>query len=365
MNTVRFAGDALAKKSIEILLEHQSPYGSYIASPHFEQYQFAWFRDGAFCALAAFKSGEKQGAAKFNSWAAKTVIRHESLFAHALESLNKGEQISHVDAPPTRFNLDGSVETDHHTVWPNYQIDGYGSWLAIVSLTEAEPTTELLKAVRIVADFLVQAWKAPCYDCWEEGGEKIHGSTLLAVAGGLKAAFSLTKEYSYDIASKEIIREIETNFISNGHFIKNTNSSQVDASLAWAAIPHGAYEIDDPILLNTVNEIISTLRSPGGGIKRYTGDTYYGGGDWILLEALIAWNRAANGDRDFWNQSVEWIRSKADESGMLSEQILDNVQDPAMIKPWNELWGPNAHPLLWSHAMYLLLLNEGEIQGWL
>lgn len=365
MNMSHIAGDDLAKKSIQIILENQSEWGSYIASPFFEQYQFAWFRDGAFCALAAFRSGQVESSTRFNSWAAKTIIRHASLFSRALEALTNGEGISPSDAPPTRFNMDGSVEINHDTVWPNYQIDGYGTWLSILPLTEPLITNEILKAVTIVSDFLVKAWEAPCYDCWEEGGDKIHGSTLLAVAGGLKSAFAMTNDSAYDTASKKIILRIEKEFVVDGHFIKNAGDSRVDASLAWAALPHNTYAIDDPILLKTIEVVTKTLRTPGGGIKRYIGDTYYGGGDWIILEALIACNRAALGDHEFWIQSCNWIRSNADESGMLSEQILSNVQDPTMIKPWNDRWGPNAHPLLWSHAMYLLLLHEGDVQGWL
>jgi hypothetical protein len=39
----------------------------------------------------------------------------------------------------------------------------------------------------------------------------------------------------------------------------------------------------------------------------------------------------------------------------LPEQVLVDVQDPQMVEPWELRWGPVATPLLWSHAMYLIM----------
>jgi len=32
-------------------------------------------------------------------------------------------------------------------------------------------------------------------------------------------------------------------------------------------------------------------------------------------------------------------------------------QQPDMVQPWIDKWGPVATPLLWSHAMYLILTD--------
>jgi GH15 family glucan-1,4-alpha-glucosidase len=163
-----------------------------------------------------------------------------------------------------------------------------------------------------------------------------------------------------------MIREyIESDFVMDGHFIKHSGSTRVDSSLAWAALPHHAYTSDNPIVNKTLNAIKRDLQSDGGGVKRYLGDTYYGGGDWVLLEALLAWNQAANGDLEAFENAIAWMRSVADTNLDLPEQVLNNVQTPEMIKPWEDRWGTNAKPLLWSHAMYLLLLNEGIRNQWI
>lgn len=365
MKPTYLSNDPLARKSLELILDGQGASGGYIASPTFSQYGYAWLRDGSFCALAMHLSGEPESARKFHSWVANTVLKYQDLFVDGVRTLQLGQSISPEKTPPTRFHLDGSVENDHHEVWPNYQLDGYGTWLAVLSQTETEFSKSVLDAVRTISDFLVSAWQHPCYDCWEEGNELIHGSTLLAVAGGLKAATQITGDPSYLAESQAIVQRIEKDFVIDGHFVKNSGSNRIDASLAWAALPHRVYEPSHPLVRGTVDAIKSQLRNSPGGVKRYLGDTYYGGGDWVLLEGLLAWNEAAIDDQSFWEASRNWFQSVADSELLLPEQLLNDVQEHNMIAPWEEKWGATAHPLLWSHAMYLLMLHEGARNKWI
>ena len=365
MNYSYLAEDPLARESVAQILKWQDDSGAYIASPTFSQYGYAWLRDGAFCAMAMHISGQSESASKFNIWVGSTVLKYENLFTEANLRLQAGKRILPECAPPTRFHMDGSVEVDHHEVWPNYQLDGYGTWLAILLQTEAVYPASLLAAVRVVADFLVLAWSSPCYDCWEEGGELLHGSTLLAVAGGLKAAAQITGKLNYLDEFKKVVTFIEKDFVIGGHFVKHSGDPKIDASLAWASLPHHVYESSHPLVLGTLKEIEKQLQNPSGGVKRYIGDTYYGGGDWVLLEGLLAWNEAKTGNRQSWENSRQWIASIADSNFLLPEQILDHVQDPKMVSPWEKRWGRSAHPLLWSHAMYLLMLHEGANQQWI
>lgn len=365
MTPTYLANDPLAAQSLELILKWQDASGSYIASPTFSQYGYAWLRDGSFCALAMHLSDEVDSAHRFNSWVATTVEKYQDLFIDGAKNLQLGNGILPEQSPPTRFHLDGSVESDHHEVWPNYQLDGYGTWLATLNQTETTFSESILNAVKIVADFLTVAWTHPCYDCWEEGADKLHGSTLLAIAGGLKAAAEITDSSQYSAEYRNIIKRIESDFVIDGHFVKNSGSPRIDASLAWAAFPHHTYEPSHPLVLGTLDSIKNQLQNPGGGVKRYLGDTYYGGGDWILLEGLLAWNEAAIGNKSFWETARQWFTSVADSQLLLPEQLLQNVQDPKMIAPWEEKWGSVAHPLLWSHAMYLLMLHEGANQRWI
>ena len=57
-------------------------------------------------------------------------------------------------------------------------------------------------------------------------------------------------------------------------------------------------------------------------------------------------------------QMQAFIESKADSEGNLPEQISDHALAPAYIQGWVARWGDIANPLLWSHAMYLILSEE-------
>ncbi len=35
-----------------------------------------------------------------------------------------------------------------------------------------------------------------------------------------------------------------------------------------------------------------------------------------------------------------------------------------MVAPWVERWGPVATPLLWSHAMFMIMRAAAEERGW-
>ncbi len=54
---------------------------------------------------------------------------------------------------------------------------------------------------------------------------------------------------------------------------------------------------------------------------------------------------------------LNWIENKADPEGNLPEQVSDHLLTPEHYEPWLNKWGPVASPLLWSHAMYILLVK--------
>jgi GH15 family glucan-1,4-alpha-glucosidase len=105
----------------------------------------------------------------------------------------------------------------------------------------------------------------------------------------------------------------------------------------------------------TADAVRADLCGRTGGIYRYVGDTYYGGGEWILLTAWIGWYDAVTGNTDGVRAARDWIRRAATTGLDLPEQTIDGAQDPAMVESWVNRWGPVATPLLWSHAMYLIM----------
>jgi GH15 family glucan-1,4-alpha-glucosidase len=111
----------------------------------------------------------------------------------------------------------------------------------------------------------------------------------------------------------------------------------------------------DPIMQRTVDKVVESLTGPSGGIRRYIGDSYYGGGEWVLLTAHLGWYWIEVGDSERARRALTWVERAADDRGLLAEQVLDGAQFPDRVSEWTARWGSVAKPLLWSHANYLTL----------
>lgn len=118
--------------------------------------------------------------------------------------------------------------------------------------------------------------------------------------------------------------------------------------------------IDTLTFQNTLAKIERDLHRPGGGVYRYADDVYYGGGEWILLTAWLAWVYAELDRLDEARTLLSWVEAQAAPDGALPEQVPEHRLHPDEYRPWVERWGPIACPLLWSHAMDLILKTRLE-----
>ncbi|HVV19691.1 MAG TPA: glycoside hydrolase family 15 protein, partial [Pseudonocardiaceae bacterium] len=181
--------------SIEVILSGQHASGGYVACPTFPTYGYAWLRDGAWCAYAVGSHGHRDSAAAFHRFIARTVMTHASLFDATADVM-----------PPTRYTVTGQVEKPGREPWPNFQLDGYGTWLwAFGHHTRHghRPTEEELDAAKLVARYLQASGMSHCYDCWEEQPERRHTSTLGAVIAGLDTAAELFSDQEMADTSAE------------------------------------------------------------------------------------------------------------------------------------------------------------------
>jgi GH15 family glucan-1,4-alpha-glucosidase len=96
----------------------------------------------------------------------------------------------------------------------------------------------------------------------------------------------------------------------------------------------------------------------GGGVHRYCTDTYFGGGEWPLLAALLGWYYTEAGRHTDAIAQLRWVVAQATLDGDLPEQTSKNLLAPEYEQQWIDRWGPVATPLLWSHAMLLTLAGE-------
>jgi len=277
--------------------------------------------------------------------------------------------------------MDGFEGTED-TTWGNFQIDGYGTWLW--ALAEHVRRTanytlldEMKESIKTTLRYLALTWKVPNYDCWEEHPEYLHPYSLACVFGGLDEMSLLQEEGKLPWIDTEI-RTLATEVqkfildygVASGRFVKHIwppqgdapakpmARSTVDASLIGMAYPFKVLDAHDPLMISTTQEIMEKLYRPEGGVYRYRQDVYYGGGEWILLTAWLAIHNLRLGKRDLAIMMMTWIEAQADARGNLPEQVSDHLLAPSHYESWVQKWGPVAKPLLWSHAMYLILCQE-------
>lgn len=349
---------SLHDRSIEIILSSQSPRGAYVASPTFGTYRYCWLRDGAFTAYAMDLVGEHTSAHRFNDWVARTVHGRRDAVALAIKKAAWGEPLTARDYLHTRYTLDGDEATSDD--WPNDQLDGYGTWLWALRKHCQLSAIPLPSVWRVAADtiasYLSALWSYPCYDCWEEYPQRVHWYTLAAIAGGLQAHAELTgTDHAGTIQAIQGVL-FEQSLVAD-RFVKYLGSVDVDASLVGLAVPYGIVQPGDPRVRRAVDELERSLRF-GGGVHRYAKDTYYGGGEWVLLTAWLGWYYREAGEISKAADALAWVEAQSDKLGQLPEQIPATLLDPAPYAPWRQRWGEIARPLVWSHAKHLILSSD-------
>lgn len=371
----------LYQRSIEIILHNQSASGAYIASPSFPEYAFSWLRDGSFIAHAMDRIGEHQSAQAFFLWVAEAVRRRSAKVERVLEKLDRGEPTGEDDYLHTRFTLEGEEAEGH---WGNFQLDGYGTWLwalarHIAMTGDADLLRNVEEGVRLTARYLSALWPSPNYDCWEENPEDLHTYTLAAVFAGLGAVDELQSVAGESFGAidrgpvaEEIRQFVLSRAVRDGCLVKRLPPQAatgkepppaVDANLLGVCTPYRLLAPDHPVMQRTLARIEVDLHHPDGGVYRYLADTYYGGGEWLLLTGWLGWAFVEAGEPERARALLRWIEAQADAGGHLPEQVSDHVLFPQYVPLWEEKWGPIAKPLLWSHAMYIILCDELGMGG--
>ncbi|HTT89192.1 MAG TPA: glycoside hydrolase family 15 protein [Acidimicrobiales bacterium] len=353
------AGAQLGASSVRRMLAHQVASGAIYASMDFAPYRYCWLRDGSFTAFALDRAGEREASERFHRWAAAAITGIAPTVRAATERRLAGGPNIATSMPPARYTVEGTVEPDD---WPNFQVDGYGTWMWALSehvnrWGAGSLLDDLADCVELVSAYLEAVGLDPCYDCWEENGDAVHTSTLGCVYGGLSATAELLGRKTAAQKAEDLSEHILSQRRSYGRFAKSNASSGVDASLLWLAVPFGVVGPGDPAMDATAAEIEQQLDLEGG-TRRYAADTYYGGGAWPLLTAWLGWYRARAGDLSTAQRCASWVEDRFDTPGHLPEQVAGEHRDPEAYRTWVGRWGPPAADLAWSHAMYFVLRDE-------
>jgi GH15 family glucan-1,4-alpha-glucosidase len=352
---------ALADHSHAVIIRHQHEGGAYPAAPTFSAYRgYAWLRDGSFTAEGISRYGDTVSADRFHDWVDGVLRKRRAQVDDLVAAVDLGKQPAVEQMLPTRFTFDGENGSDP---WWDFQTDGYGMWLwAVVTHAERHQLDlgRWRSGIEVAVDYLLTFWDRPCYDWWEEHVEQRHVSTLAAVYGGLTTVAGRLDEERKAGAAKvaaEISELVVSEGVVNGHLAKWLGSTAVDGSLPSCVVPFGLVQWNEALAGETLAAVARDL-DVDGGVHRFTADVFYGGGQWILLSALLGWNLAVRGDTDGAVRYLRWIAAQADPDGDLPEQVPHHLLHPGSRDEWIARWGEVASPLLWSHGMYLILADE-------
>ena len=354
----------LYSQSITILLKYQDSGGAYIACPNFASYKYAWLRDGSFCALALELVGETSSAGRFHDWVLRVLDAQREKLKNCIVQASIGQRPADKDCLHSRFDPNGSEVPGK---WGHHQLDGLGTWLWAYCRRQADlgsqPSPETQSLLMLVRDYLISLWRSPCSDCWEENEDCIHPHSLGAIFAGLKA-FGDWMHDPVALISAEQVRSFILEFgVVNGRLTKSIGVPEVDASLLSLAVPYHVLELDDPIFQSTYKRIMKELVEAEGGVHRHREDTYYGGGEWILLSAWLGWVASELDNLPLAHHQLAWVEEQATSQGELPEQVSQHLLAPQYLADWIERWGQPASPLLWSHAQYLILRKSLEEKG--
>lgn len=358
--------------SQKVIMDNQQPGGGYLACPVMPDYQFSWFRDGAFIAYALTLdgmynmvmhpvgiSGQWDSVKKFHHWSAGIINGQAEALERTIQRAALGQPLVLEDTLNARYRDEGAPGPAE---WPEFQLDGPGLWIwSLAKHVEVCRVCPLPvaweQAADLIARYLTAVWRSACYDCWEERGNEVHISTLAAIYAGLGAAQRLIPTLDVE-ATRADIREfiLQQGLTPGGELAKSVGLDMVDANLLLAALPDdGLLSPNDPLMVRTVARIERDLLAEGHGVHRHLEDTYYGGGPWVLLGLWLAWYKIQAGDTAYARKLLAWAESHADAEGNLPEQVCDVMLDATYYDEWVKLRGEIANPLLWTHAKYLIV----------
>jgi isomaltose glucohydrolase len=348
---------ALLDRSVEVILENQHPGGAYVASPSLEAYRLSWLRDGAFVADAMSRAGRGSSAEAFFGWVARLVeARAEAIVALVLRR-RSGDEIGRDEHLHCRYTVDGR---EHEAPWSNHQLDGWAMWLWCVDGHSARHGWEpepIRGALALVTRYVTAFATEPCFDWWEERWGR-HVATLAAVSAGLDAAAGwsfLPSDVRAEAArvASEARETILRDGVEEGRLAGRLEDARLDGSLIACATPFRVLAPGDPVMEETVRALHDELAH--GGVHRYPGDRYYGGGEWLLLAALLGWWALEAGREELARSQLAWVAAQARAGDDLPEQVSHHLLVPEAYAEWEDRWGPPPIPLLWSHAWFLAL----------
>jgi oligosaccharide amylase len=340
-----------------------------------DHYSYLWTRDGAFVAHALDLAGYPYFTRKFFEFCAE-IVHPDGYFLQ-------------------KYNPDGTLASGWHAAWDMWakkklipiQEDEtalvlWALWEHYNKYRELEFANKLYhpliaKCADFLDSFIDERLGLPraSWNLWEDR-RGIHTFTCSTVVGGLRAAAKFAhlfgdsvRGFRYEATADKIVDSMREHLYSKGHehFLRALNSNDdvnfdpdavLDASM-FGIFYFGAFDVDDPLVEKTMNEIEKVLwvNQKTGGLARFEHDGYmrvseeYTGNAWFictlwLAEYYIAKAKDRNGLARA-REILEWTTQRAIPSGVLAEQIDPNHGGPISVSP-----------LTWSHSTYVAAVEN-------
>jgi GH15 family glucan-1,4-alpha-glucosidase len=370
------------KLSLLIVRAHLDAHGAVIAAAdsdilqtNRDHYCYLWPRDGALAIIALIRAGYGHLAKNF--------------FTFCARALTEDGYLMH------KYNPDGTLGSSWHPWLDPRQPPLQEDETALVLLAflhyyrcfkSIEIAHEYFRSlIQPAADFLASYFKSDLelpmesYDLWEER-RGIFTFTVSAVYDGLKAAARIVELFGekqsaqfYRERAEQIKNGIEKHLYDPrlGRFIRGLVWNRMDNSLKpdptlessiMGLFLFRVWPVDDPRLIKTMKDIEEGLwvKTPVGGIARYTNDYYFQrssdiskapGNPWFVCTFWLAqWHIARANTLDELAPAkdiLNWAAAHTLETGLMAEQLHPETGEPLSVAP-----------LTWSHAAFILAVLD-------
>jgi GH15 family glucan-1,4-alpha-glucosidase len=368
----------LFKRSLLMIRMHCNDNGGIVAAAdsdimafNRDTYTYVWPRDGAFVSLALDQAGYTEVTRRFFEFCAD-VITKDGYLLH-------------------KYNPDKSVGSSWHPWFrdgePQLPIQEdetalviYALWKHFEQVRDFEFLQQMfeklvLRAANFLCEFRETESGLPLasYDPWEEHRAVFTYTTACTIAGLHAAAHiaNILGHHRHSERYQTVADQMQQAMIfhlydeQTGMFLKSikrkdgkttAKDATPDASVG-AVWRLGVLPFDDPRSTSSMQKLRDTLtvRTPIGGIARYTNDYYHAavppsaevpGNPWIITTLWDAqWTIAhakTAADLEPARTILDWVRQYATRTGILAEQLHSTNGAPLSVAP-----------LTWSHATFV------------
>lgn len=361
----------IAKKSLMVIKAHIDKRGGIIASCDSsiynygrDYYSYVWPRDGAFVIWPLIRLGYTHEPRRFFEFC-RDILSPDGYLMHKYQP---DRSIGSTWHPLVHDNHKELAIQEDETAIVLYMLGEFLEQTNDDLFVSSLYPTFIQPAANFMASFIDEETGLPhaSYDLWEEKFITSSYTTACVYQALLVAAdFADRFEYPDDAvkwraAASDIAQNAgaffdpEREALRKGFLLRYDKSlafdNTIDVSSMYGVMMFAGKDFSADFVPKTVAAIEKYLldSSPSGGSPRYEHDVYfasdppYMGNPWFVTTLWMAQYYIRVKELDKARHYIDWTKSKALPSGVLSEQVNPTDASPISVTP-----------LVWSHAEYI------------